>query len=48
VYKLYTKAGIKDVSMKLYENGRHEMLNETNREEVYKDVIGWLNAHMPK
>ncbi|MBN1883013.1 MAG: lysophospholipase [Deltaproteobacteria bacterium] len=48
VYNLYKKAGIEDVSIKLYENGRHEMLNETNRKEVFSDVIGWLNAHMPK
>ena len=48
VYNLYKKAGIEDVSIKLYKDGRHEMLNETNREEVYRDVIGWLNAHMPK
>ncbi len=26
-----------------YEGGRHEMLNETNREEVVSDVINWLN-----
>jgi len=48
VYNLYKKAGIEDVSIKLYTDARHEMLNETNREEVYRDVIGWLNAHMPK
>lgn len=47
VYNLYKKAGIEDVSIKLYKDGRHEMLNETNREEVFKDVIDWLNAHMP-
>ena len=47
VYNLYKKAGIEDVSIKLYKNGRHEMLNETNREEVFQDTIEWLNAHMP-
>jgi len=46
VFKSYQKAGIRDVTMKLYENGRHEMLNETNREEVFKDVLTWLNDHM--
>ena len=38
----YKKAGIEDVSMKFYEGGRHEMLNETNRGEVFEDVIRWV------
>lgn len=46
VFKSYQKAGIKDVTMKLYEESRHEMLNETNREEVFADVIAWLKDHM--
>jgi alpha-beta hydrolase superfamily lysophospholipase len=46
VYDSYRKAGIKDVSMKIYPNGRHEMLNETNRTEVFKDVIDWLKKHL--
>lgn len=29
---------------KLYEGGRHEMLNETNREEVYNDVLLFINT----
>ncbi|XOV88479.1 MAG: alpha/beta hydrolase [Pseudomonadota bacterium] len=28
---------------RFYAGGRHEMLNETNREEVVADVINWLN-----
>ncbi len=47
VHKTYEKAGIKDLSMKFYENGRHEMLNEINREEVYNDLISWFENHMP-
>lgn len=27
----------------LYEGGRHEMLNETNRQEVYCDILKWLD-----
>ena len=46
VYKSYEKAGIKDLNVKYYENGRHEMLNETNREEVYKDLIDWFERHL--
>lgn len=46
-YKSYEKAGIKDLSLKFYENGRHEMLNEVNREEVYQDIISWFENHLP-
>lgn len=38
----FRDAGGRDVTVKLYPGGRHEMLNETNREEVYQDVLGWL------
>lgn len=41
-----SKVGMMDVSCKFYEGGRHEMLNETNKEEVYEDVVKWLNDHM--
>ena len=29
--------------MQLYQNGRHEMLNEVNKDEVYRDLLDWLN-----
>lgn len=45
VYKAYKKAGIKDITCKFYKDGRHEMLNEINKEEVYKDIISWLIKH---
>ena len=47
-YKCFLKAGMKDVTMKLYHGGRHEMLNETNRTEVYEDVLSWLNSKTGK
>ncbi len=37
------KSGHK-VTMKLYPEGRHEMLNETNREEVYNDILLFVEA----
>lgn len=36
------KAGIKNISFILYEGGRHEMLNETNRKQVYVDIYEWI------
>ena len=46
VYQSYLKAGIKEVKIKFYPEGRHEMLNETNREEVLADVVSWFNSHL--
>jgi len=42
----YKKAGITDLTLKLYEGGRHEMLNEVNRNEVEKDLLNWLNERI--
>lgn len=42
----FRAAGMRDVVCKLYPNGRHEMLNEVNRSEVYKDVRGWLESKL--
>ena len=42
-YGLLKSAGASDLTLKLYPDGRHEMLNETNREEVYQDIYKWLN-----
>lgn len=44
--KTYKEHGIADLTYKLYKDGRHEMLNEINREEVTFDVVKWLNAHI--
>lgn len=45
VYEQYKKLGIKDLTLKLYPNARHEILNETNKEEVYDDILRWLEEH---
>lgn len=42
----FRQAGMRDVTVKLYPGGRHEMLNESNREEVFDDVLSWLEGHM--
>lgn len=43
-YKAFLRVGMKDVTMKLYSGARHELLNETNREEVYEEVLQWFDA----
>lgn len=40
----FKKAGMQQVTCRLYPNGRHEMLNEINKVEVYEDVLGWIEA----
>lgn len=44
VFENYKKAGCNDVMVKIYDGGRHEMLNELNRSEVYADVKNWLDS----
>lgn len=41
----YREAGLKDVTVTLYSGARHEIFNETNRDAITTDVIGWLTAH---
>lgn len=43
--KLIRKSGVRQVDVKLYKEGRHEMLNETNREQVLNDVYGWIQKN---
>lgn len=41
-YTAFCNAGLKDVFLRLYPDGRHEMLNELNRADVYRDILSWL------
>jgi alpha-beta hydrolase superfamily lysophospholipase len=41
----WKEAGVKDLSYNLYKGGRHEMMNETNREEVITDLVSWIKNH---
>ena len=38
------EAGLENVSMKLYPDDRHEILNETDKEVVYNDIYEWLDS----
>ena len=48
VYKKLKKTGHINTSMKIYEGARHEILNETNRKEVFSDIIEWLDDKVQK
>lgn len=40
----FGKAGMTDVTRKIYPLCRHEILNELNRQEVYEDVSRWIST----
>jgi alpha-beta hydrolase superfamily lysophospholipase len=42
----YRDAGLADVTLIVYPQARHEIFNETNRDEVMADVIDWLDRHV--
>lgn len=46
VEEMFRRAGCRDVTVRLYPGGRHEMLNEINRSEVLEDLLAWLEKHM--
>lgn len=45
VYNEYKINNMKDIRIKLYKRMRHEILNEIGKEEVYNDILNWLNNH---
>lgn len=46
IFEQYKKAGIEDVSLRLYSGDRHELLNETDRQQVYADLYDWLKSRI--
>jgi alpha-beta hydrolase superfamily lysophospholipase len=46
VYHAYKQAGVNDLSLEIYQGARHELINETCKEQVYQDVIQWISKHL--
>ncbi len=44
VAALMRRCGVRHVTEKIYPDARHELLNETNRDEVYVDVLAWFET----
>lgn len=42
----YVKAGYSDVELIVYDDARHEILFETNRDVVWNDLFSWLGSHV--
>lgn len=39
----YRRAGLRDITYKTYPGARHEVFNETNRDQVFRDLMDWLD-----
>jgi alpha-beta hydrolase superfamily lysophospholipase len=39
----YQAAGLTDVTVRTYPGARHEILNETNRDEIIAELVGWID-----
>jgi alpha-beta hydrolase superfamily lysophospholipase len=42
------RSGLRDVTVRVYDGARHEVFNETNRDEVIADLVGWIETHVVK
>lgn len=43
----YAEAGLHDVTLKVWPGARHEVFNETNRDEIIADLLSWLDRVVP-
>lgn len=46
VVGFFEQASCQDVTLRLYPDGRHEMMNEINRDEVFADLLNWLDSKL--
>ena len=44
--RAFQKAGLRDVSVRIYPLCRHEILNEINKDEIFEDVLQWIETKM--
>ena len=47
VEALFRRAGCRDVTVRLYPGGRHEMIHELNRQQVLDELLVWLEERIP-
>lgn len=45
--QLYQRYGLRDVSVKIYGDARHELFNDTCRDQATADLLAWLENHLP-
>lgn len=48
LYEIYKAIGIKNLDMELYVDRRHELIHEINRDEVFTDLLMWIDNCIKK
>lgn len=48
VWAMLGDAGVRDLTCQIFEEGRHELHNETNRDEVFDYVLTWIEDHISR
>ena len=43
----YDRVGSPDKTLKLYEGGFHDLLNDTDKHRVMQDIQDWINTRLP-
>lgn len=46
VYHWLKNSGQADLSIQLFDKGRHELINETNKDDVYQVILDWILTHI--
>ena len=42
LFKIYQKNGMENTELKIYPDARHELFNEINRDQVFADILNWI------
>ena len=42
----YDTAGSTDKTLKLYDGGFHDLLNDIDKQQVMADITAWIDAHL--
>ncbi|MGH2619627.1 MAG: serine aminopeptidase domain-containing protein [Anaerolineales bacterium] len=45
-HQLAKRASSKDKTLKMYDGSYHELLTDTTKAQVWKDVIEWIDARI--
>ena len=46
-FESFRRAGMQDISLQFYPGLRHEILCEANRQEIFHDILVWLESKLP-
>ena len=46
VVEMFKASGKEDLTYKLYDGCRHEILNEIGKEQIYADLLAWMNVRI--